>query len=60
MTFQSWCEGAYLYKDEAEKNAVAAAILFVPGGHKHWSGGDRRKRGVYEQGSGKFDTVPAK
>jgi len=33
----------------------------VPGGHKHWSGGDRTEDALfYEEGSGKFDTIPAK
>jgi len=55
-------KGAYLYKDEAgEKRVAAGEYLFVPGGHKHWSGGDKKEGAVfYEQGSGKFDTVPAK
>ncbi len=55
-------KGAYLYKDEAgEKRVGPGEYLFVPGGHKHWSGGDKTEGAIfYEQGSGKFDTIPAK
>lgn len=55
-------KGAYLYKDDAgEKRVGPGEFLLVPGGHKHWSGGDKTE-GVlfYEEASGKFDTVPAK
>jgi quercetin dioxygenase-like cupin family protein len=35
-------KGAYLYKDEAgEKRVGSGDFLRVPGGHKHWSGGDK-------------------
>jgi mannose-6-phosphate isomerase-like protein (cupin superfamily) len=55
-------KGAYLYKDEAgEKRVGPGEFLFVPGGHKHWSGGDKTEGALfYEEGSGKFDTIPAK
>lgn len=55
-------KGAYLYKDEAgEKRVGPGEFLFVPGGHKHWSGGDKTEGAVfYEEGSGKFDVIPAK
>jgi len=55
-------KGAYLYKDEAgEKRVGPGEYLFVPGGHKHWSGGDKSEGALfYEQGSGKFDSIPAK
>jgi quercetin dioxygenase-like cupin family protein len=55
-------KGAYLYKDEAgEKRVGAGDFLRVPGGHKHWSGGDKKEGAVfYEESSGKFDLVPAK
>lgn len=55
-------KGAYLYKDEAgEKRVGAGDFLRVPGGHKHWSGGDKKEGAVfYEESSGKFDFVPAK
>jgi hypothetical protein len=33
----------------------------VPGGHKHWSGGDKKEGAIfYEESSGKFDLIPAK
>ena len=55
-------KGAYLYKDDAgEKRVGPGDYLFVPGGHKHWSGGDKTEGAVfYEEGSGKFDLIPAK
>jgi quercetin dioxygenase-like cupin family protein len=55
-------KGAYLYKDDAgEKRVGPGEYLFVPGGHKHWSGGDKTEGAVfYEQGPGKFDVIPAK
>lgn len=55
-------KGAYLYKDEAgEKRVGPGEFLFVPGGHKHWSGGDKTEGAIfYEEGSGKFDVISAK
>jgi quercetin dioxygenase-like cupin family protein len=55
-------KGAYLYKDEAgEKRVGPGEFLRVPGGHKHWSGGDKTEGALfYEEASGKFDTIPAK
>jgi quercetin dioxygenase-like cupin family protein len=55
-------KGAYLYKDEAgDKRVGPGDFLRVPGGHKHWSGGDKTDGALfYEEGSGKFDTIPAK
>ena len=55
-------KGAYLYKDEAgEKRVGPGDFLRVPGGHKHWSGGDKTEGALfYEEGSGKFDLIPAK
>ena len=55
-------KGAYLYKDEAgEKRIGPGDFLRVPGGHKHWSGGDKKEGAVfYEESSGKFDLIPAK
>ena len=55
-------KGAYLYKDEAgEKRVGPGEYLFVPGGHKHWSGGDKAEGALfYQQGSGKFDLISAK
>jgi quercetin dioxygenase-like cupin family protein len=55
-------KGAYLYKDDAgEKRAAAGDFLRVPGGHKHWSGGDAKEGALfYEESSGNFDLIPAK
>ncbi len=55
-------KGAYLYKDEAgEKRVGPGDYLRVPGGHKHWSGGDKTEGALfYQEGSGKFDKLPAK
>ena len=55
-------KGAYLYKDEAgEKRVGPGEFLRVPGGHKHWSGGDKTEGALfYEEASGKFDSIPAK
>jgi quercetin dioxygenase-like cupin family protein len=55
-------KGAYLYKDEAgEKRVGPGDFLRVAGGHKHWSGGDKTEGALfYEEGSGKFDSTPAK
>jgi quercetin dioxygenase-like cupin family protein len=55
-------KGAYLYKDDAgEKRVGPGEFLRVPGGHKHWSGGDKTEGALfYEEASGKFDTKPAK
>src|SRR2546422_4091353 len=34
--------GAYLYRDEAGAKRVGPGdFIRIPGGHKHWSGGDR-------------------
>ncbi len=55
-------KGAYLYKDEAgEKRVGPGCFIRVPGGHKHWSGGDKKEGALfYEEGSGKFDLIPVK
>jgi quercetin dioxygenase-like cupin family protein len=55
-------KGAYLYKDDAgEKRVGPGEFLFVPGGHKHWSGGDKAEGALfYEEGSGKFDSILVK
>lgn len=55
-------KGAYLYQDEAgEKRVAAGEYFFVPGGHKHRSGGDKAEGALfYQEGSGMFDLVPAK
>jgi mannose-6-phosphate isomerase-like protein (cupin superfamily) len=55
-------KGAYLYKDEAgEKRVGPGEFIRVPGGHKHWSGGDKTEGALfYEESGAKFDIVPAK
>jgi hypothetical protein len=52
----------YLYKDDAgEKRVGPGEFLRVPGGHKHWSGGDAKEGALfYEESSGKFDLIPVK
>ena len=54
-------KGAYLYKDEAgEKRVGPGDFIRIPGGHKHWSGGDKTEGALfYEEGTGKFDVLPA-
>jgi quercetin dioxygenase-like cupin family protein len=55
-------KGAYLYKDDAgEKRVGPGEFIRIPGGHKHWSGGDKTEGALfYQEGSGKFDLLPAK
>jgi quercetin dioxygenase-like cupin family protein len=55
-------KGAYLYKDEAGNKRVGpGSFLRVPGGKKHWSGGDPKEGALfYEESPGKFDTIPVK
>ena len=55
-------KGAYLYKDAAgDKRVGPGSFLRVPGGWKHWSGGDPQEGALfYEESSGKFDMIPAK
>jgi quercetin dioxygenase-like cupin family protein len=55
-------KGADIYKDDAgEKRVGPGGFLFVPGGMKHWSGGDAKDGATfYEESSGKFDIVPVK
>jgi quercetin dioxygenase-like cupin family protein len=55
-------KGAYLYKDEAgEKRVGPGEFIRIPGGHKHWSGGDPTEGALfYQEGSGKFDKIDAK
>jgi quercetin dioxygenase-like cupin family protein len=55
-------KGAYLYKDEAgEKRVGPGETLIVPGGHKHWSGGDKKEGALfYNETAGKFDVNPVK
>jgi quercetin dioxygenase-like cupin family protein len=55
-------KGAYLYKDEAgEKRVGPGDFIRILGGHKHWSGGDKKEGAVfYQEGTRKFDVIPAK
>lgn len=55
-------KGAYLYKDDAgEKRVGPGEFIRIPGRHKHWSGGDKTEGALfYQEGSGKFDLIPAK
>jgi len=55
-------KGAYRYKDDAgEKRVGPGDFIRVPGGRKHWSGGDATEGALfYEESSGKFDLVPSK
>jgi quercetin dioxygenase-like cupin family protein len=55
-------KGAYLYKDEAgDKRVGPGEFIRIPGGHKHWSGGDKTEGALfYQEGSGKFDKLEAK
>jgi quercetin dioxygenase-like cupin family protein len=55
-------KGAYLYKDASgEKRVGSGDFLRVPGGMKHWSGGDKTEGALfYTEGSAKFDLVPVK
>ncbi len=53
-------KGAYLYKDaHGEKRVGPGDFLVIPGGTKHWSGGDANEGALfYQESSGKFDLVP--
>jgi len=55
-------KGAYIYKDNASEKRVASGhFIRVPGGTKHWSGGDAKEGALfYEEASGKFDLLPVK
>ena len=55
-------KGAYLYRDVAgEKRVGPGDFIRIPGGHKHWSGGDKTEGALfYEEGAEKFDLIPAK
>jgi mannose-6-phosphate isomerase-like protein (cupin superfamily) len=53
-------KGVYLYKDAAGERRVGPGdFILIPGGTKHWSGGEANE-GVlfYEESFGKFDLVP--
>jgi quercetin dioxygenase-like cupin family protein len=54
--------GAYLYRDDASAKRVGPGdFIRIPGGHKHWSGGDRKEGALfYSETFGKFDLIPVK
>src|SRR5256884_6309395 len=54
--------GAYLYRDDAGAKRVGAGdFIRIPGGHKHWSGGDRKEGALfYHETFGKVDLIPVK
>lgn len=54
--------GAYLYRDKAgDKRVGPGDFIRIPGGHKHWSGGDAKEGALfYQETFGKFDLIPAK
>jgi mannose-6-phosphate isomerase-like protein (cupin superfamily) len=53
-------KGAYLYKDASgEKRVGPGDFIWIPGGMKHWSGGDANEGALfYHESPGKFDLVP--
>lgn len=53
-------KGAYLYKDATgEKRVGPGDFLLIPGGTKHWSGGDAKEGALfYNEMDGKFDLIP--
>jgi len=53
-------KGAYLYKDAAgEKRVGPGDFLLIPGGTKHWSGGDAKEGALFfDEMDGKFDLIP--
>ena len=55
-------KGAYLYRDEnGEKRVGPGEVLRIPGGHKHWSGGDAKEGAVfYMHMDRRMDQIPAK
>jgi len=53
-------KGAYLYRDDkGEKRVGPGDFLFIPGGTKHWSGGDVKEGALFfNEMDGKFDLIP--
>ncbi len=53
-------KGAYLYRDTTgEKRVGPGDFLFVPGGTKHWAGGDAKEGALFfHEMDGKFDLKP--
>jgi hypothetical protein len=59
MGMHRWWVGTSCYAGGLP--GLSIIFLRVPGGHKHWSGGDKKLGALfYEESSGKFDLVPAK
>ena len=54
--------GAYMYRDDAGAKRVGPGdFIRIPGGHKHWSGGDKKEGALfYQETFGKFDLIPVK
>lgn len=54
-------KGSYIYRDdEGEKRVGPREFLRIPGGKRHWSGGDTKEGCLfYDESSGNFDLVPA-
>lgn len=54
--------GAYLYRDDAGAKRVGPGdFIRIPGGHKHWSGGDKKEGALfYYETFGRFDLIPVK
>ena len=55
-------KGAYVYRDEnGEKRVGPGEFIRIPGGHKHWSGGDEKEGAVfYSHLEKKMDQTAAK
>lgn len=55
-------KGAYLYRDEnGSKRVGPGEVIRIPGGHKHWSGGDAKEGATfYQHMDAAMDMVPAK
>lgn len=53
-------KGAYLYRDNTgEKRVGPGDFISIPGGTKHWSGGDPTEGALFlEEVDGKFDLIP--
>jgi quercetin dioxygenase-like cupin family protein len=53
-------KGAYLYRDaETERRVGPGDYLYIPGGAKHWSGGDPEEGALFfNETDGPFDLIP--
>ncbi len=53
-------KGAYIYRDNTgEKRVGPGDFILIPGGTKHWSGGDPTEGALFfEEMDGKFDLIP--